>query len=219
MKKTLKFAAVAAMIATMSGASAFAEPRHRNETNDGGWRDDARNDSRNDSRRSMTMEGRVRSFSRERDGYRVQLDRGGYSYFVPQSALRYRNGRRNDLRVGVSLRFTGYLGSGNSFYVDSCDFVDDGYNNDGYYNDNRGYGNDVVRGVVERVDYSRGTVQLREDRGGRRLTVYMVAGGRNRRGADLNDLSRGDRVTFSGDWTRNGVFEAYRIDSLRERRY
>jgi hypothetical protein len=210
MKKTWKLAVAAAVLVTLPNASAFAEPRHRNETN-GGWRSDARNDSR----RSMTMEGRVRSFSRERDGYRVQLDRGNYSYFVPQSAFRSRNGRRNDLKVGISLRFTGYLGSGNSFYVDDWDVVDDGYYNDGYGNNN---GNNTVNGIVERVDYSRGTLLLRDDRSGRRVTVVMAGGSRQRRGIDLNDLSRGDRVTFTGDWSRNGVFEAYRIESLRDRR-
>ena len=219
MKKTWKLAVATAVLVTLPNASAFAEPRHRNETN-GGYR----NDARNDSRRSMTMEGRVRSFSRERDGYRVQLDRGNYSYFVPQSAFRNRNGRRNDLRVGISLRFTGYLGSGNSFYVDSFDYLDDGYyDNNDRYGDNRGYGynnygNDTVNGIVERVDYSRGTLLLRDDRSGRRVTVVMAGGNRQRRGIDLNDLSRGDRVTFAGDWSRNGVFEAYRIESLRDRR-
>jgi hypothetical protein len=216
MKKTMKFAAVAAVLVTLSGASAFAESRHRNET-DGRGRG-ARNDGRNDSRRSMTMEGRVRRVDRDRDGYRVQLDRGDYWYHVPSSALR----RGNELRVGVSLRFTGYLGSGNDFFVDSCDFG--GYGNDSYYRDGRdnryGYEDrEYVRGVVERVDVYRGSLLLRDERSGRRVSVVMAGGNRNRRGVDLNDLRRGDLVTLSGDWHRGGVFEAYRVDSVRNGRY
>lgn len=36
---------------------------------------------------------------------------------------------------------------------------------------------------------------------------------------DLNDLRRGDLVTLSGDWSRRGVFDAYRIESARSGRY
>ena len=195
------------MVMTVA-ASAFADERHRNETN-GSWRADARNESR----RSGTLEGRVRSFNRDGNGYRVQLDRDNRWYHVPQSAFR---GRHSDLRIGVSIRLGGYYG-GNDFHVDSCDFV--GYNDRDRYR----YGNDgreFVRGIVEQVDYRRGTLWLRDDRTGRRVSVVMAGGRRERRGVDLNDLRRGDVVTFSGDWHRNGVFEAYSVESLRDgRRY
>lgn len=208
MKKTWKLAVAAAGMVMLMNASAFAEPRHRNETNDG-WR----NDSRRESRRSETLEGRVRNFNRDNGGYRVQLHRDNRWYYVPQSAFR---GRHNDLRIGVSLRFTGYYG-GDDFYVDSCDFVGDGYYNDGYRNGSYGsYGRDYLRGIVERVDY-RGAVVVRDERSGRRVTVYMR--GNDRRGVDLNDLRRGDVVTFAGDWNRGNAFEAYRIDSVRNGRY
>ena len=86
-----------------------------------------------------------------------------------------------------------------------------------------GYGNydrDYVRGVVERVNYSRGTLLLREERSGRRITVFMNGRNRNnRRGVDLNDLRRGDRVTLAGDWQRGGVFEAYRVEDVRGGRW
>jgi len=224
MKKTGKLVAVAAVMVMSVNASAFAEPRHRNETN-GGWRNDSRNGSRDESqresRRSATMEGRVRSFSRDGSGYRVQLDRDSRWYRVPQSAFR---GRHNDLRIGVSLRFSGYFGGGDDFYVDSCDFIgDNGYYSDDYrYRDNRGYGNngtEYVRGIVEQVDYRRGTLSLRDDRTGRRVNVFMAGGNRNRRGVDLSDLRRGDVVTLAGDWHRGGTFEAYRVDSVRNGRY
>jgi hypothetical protein len=41
---------------------------------------------------------------------------------------------------------------------------------------------------------------------------------RNRRGVDLNDLRRGDRVSFAGTWSGRSTFEAYRIDGVRNGR-
>ena len=214
MKKTMKIVAIGAVVAMTAATSAFAEPRHRNETN-GDWRDN----SRNESRRSQTFEGRVRSFSRESDGFRVQFDRDNRLYHVPQSAFR---GRHNELRIGVSLRLGGYFG-GNDFYADSCDVIDDAYYNDNRdnrgYRDGYGYGNDSVSGIVERVDFRRGTMLVRDARSGRRIEVLMAGGSRNRRGVDLTDVRRGDRITLSGDWRRGNVFEAYNIDSLRNGRW
>lgn len=215
MKKTLKMMAIGAVVVMTAGASAFAEPRPQNETN-GNWRNDSQ---RSEGRRSQTMEGRVRSFNREGDGYRVQFDRDDRWYHVPQSAFR---GRHNELRIGVSLRLGGYFG-GNDFYADSLEFIDGAYYNDNRDNrDNRGYrngyGNDFVSGLVERVDFRRGTLLLRDARSGRRIDVVMAAGSRNRRGVDLDDVRRGDRISLSGDWRRGNVFEAYNIDSIRNGR-
>ena len=74
---------------------------------------------------------------------------------------------------------------------------------------------DFVGGVVERVDRRRGVVLLREARSRRTILVEM---NRRSRGVDLEDLRRGDRATFVGDWTRNGVFTAWRIEDVDSRR-
>ncbi len=215
MKKTQKFAAAAAVVVMAMTSSAFAETRHRNET-DGNRRGDVR---RNDQR-SITTQGRVRSLHRENDGYRVQLDRGEHSFYVPHTALRHRNGRNLDLRVGVNIRFTGVYDSRGYVYVSSADWLDDDY----FYEDDRrgsqryGYGDrEYVRGIVERVEAHRGKLLLRDARSGRRVTVVMVGRG-NRRGVDLADLRRGDQVTLAGDWHRGGLFEAHRIESVRSGR-
>lgn len=77
---------------------------------------------------------------------------------------------------------------------------------------------DFVSGVVERVDRHRGVVMLRERRGSRGVAVKMVRQRGHRAGVDIDDLRRGDAVTFVGDWSRGGVFEAWRIDSVDSRR-
>lgn len=71
---------------------------------------------------------------------------------------------------------------------------------------------DFLSGVVERVDYRRGVVLLRDRRGGRPIAVEMMR--RRSRGIDIEDLRRGDYVTFAGDWSRGGVFEAWRIEDV-----
>jgi hypothetical protein len=77
---------------------------------------------------------------------------------------------------------------------------------------------DFIGGTVQRVDRRRGVVVLREARSGRTVLVEM---NRRSRGIDIDDLRRGDHARFVGDWTRNGVFTAWRIedvDSGRNRR-
>ena len=208
MNKTGKLTAAAVAVATLLGTSAFADSRRQGGT----WRDGSNrssNDSnrRNDSNRGyrdnerVTVQGRVSSFSRERDGYRVNLDRGGDSYWLPSSHLRGR-----DLRVGVSIRLGGVF-RGGTIYVDDLGWPDNGY---GY---NNGYNNGYLRGVVDRVDYRRGLVVVRDDSSGRFVTVDMYRADRR------VDLRRGDYVTLSGDFTRGGVFEAYRVDSVRSGRW
>ena len=89
----------------------------------------------------------------------------------------------------------------------------DARHNDRYERrDDRRNDRDVLTGVVERVDHRRGVAFLRDRRGGRAIPVEMVR--RNTRGIDLNDIRRGDVVTFIGDWKRGGVFEAWRIDEV-----
>ena len=61
------------------------------------------------------MSGKVTSFNRERNGYRVQLDRGRDSYWVPSSYFR---GRGRDIRVGINVGLGGIF-RGGSIYVGS----------------------------------------------------------------------------------------------------
>lgn len=150
--------------------------------------------------------GRVTAFSRERDGYRVQLDRGG-SFFVPQSRLR---NHLNDLRVGINVTLGGIF-RGGLINVDAVSWPGD---NGGYYD--RGDARGFMRGVVERVDYRRDVLTLRDERTGRLVDVDLRGTERSSR-IDANDLRRGDLITLSGDWTRGGIFSAYRIDSVRTR--
>jgi hypothetical protein len=200
--------------------SASAEDRHRDGTgrDNGSYsrRDDGNrnnNDRRYESRNSNHYDerGRISRFERERDGYRVWLG-GARSYWVPASRL-----GRHRLSIGLDIRLGGIF-NGTYVDVDALGWPGDPYYNDGYY-DGGGYGygdryDGLLSGRVERVDYRYGTMLLRDDRTGRTVEVDMRATA-GRRGLDLGDVRRGDRITVAGSWDR-GYFHAYRIDGIRQ---
>ena len=217
MKSTRKiagFIAATAALTMLAATSASAEDRHRDGTwrDNGGYRDNGshrndnnyRNESRNNNR--FSEQGRVRSFTRERDGYRVYLDRGTHPYWVPASRL----GRRQ-LRVGIDLRLGGIY-NGSYVDVDALGWPGDPYYNGGGYSDR--YNEGFLSGRVERVDYRHGTLLLRDNRSGRVIEVNMRST-EHRRGLDFEDVRRGDLITLAGSWD-GGYFHAYRIDSVRQ---
>ncbi len=75
----------------------------------------------------------------------------------------------------------------------------------------------TIAGTVERIDYRRDAIVLRDGRSGRTILVDMDRVEHRRRQADLSDIRRGDFVRLTGEWERGG-FEAYRIDDIRSRR-
>jgi hypothetical protein len=172
----------------------YGTSRGYDRTNNRGY---GRGSGAYDSRHSITMEGRVSRLEHQRGGYRVWLDRGGYSYWIPEA--------RFDLwpfRIGASIRFGGAwdpLG-----YVNVYDMGPMG----GPY-----YTSGDLRGVVESIDYRRGTAVIRDDISGGFVTIVL-------RGNDqrMGDLRPGDYVDLSGAWTRNGIFEAYNLENLQDGR-
>jgi hypothetical protein len=190
------------------------------QRNDGRYRNDRqyRNDGRRNDGRISGL-GRIRSFSHERGGYRIYLDRGNYSYWIPEARLL---GRR--LAVGLSLRLGGIF-RGGLIDVDLLGWPGDSYYNDPYYNDSNyndryyagdgyGYGaTDEIRGVVERVDYQSGTLLLRDEYRGGIVTVDMRSIDRRSSRLDFDDMRPGDRVTLSGSWLRGGYFSAMQVDA------
>jgi hypothetical protein len=210
--------AIALLLATPAFAQSRGDWNNRNNTNDrngqatsqrgngngnqsygnngqGSYqRDNASRSNGNNSYREnqrINATGKVRSFNRERDGYRVQLDRG-QSFWVPQSKF---GNRARDLRVGVSINLGGIF-RGGSIYADAVSWPDQ-------YG--AGYENGFVRGVVDRVDYRSGTIWLRDDASGRVITADV-------NGRQLRNLRRGEYVELSGQWIRGGVFDVASIN-------
>jgi hypothetical protein len=177
--------------------------------------------------------GTIRSFNRERGGYRVYLSGGPYSYWVPDSFL-----FGHPLRVGLSLRLGGVFRGGyiavdalgwpgyndtyyNQPYYDDVYYDGSGsdiavgaYGNDGYVGGDYDNG-DVVRGRIERVDLRSQTLVVRDDdASGRYVTVDMRSVDRRGSRLDLADLRPGDRVSLTGGWLRGNVFSASRIETI-----
>jgi len=212
MKRINGLSAAAVAVVVLVSSSAFADWRSQNETSRdrdrGGWSD--RGTYRDNER--VTLEGKIRSMDRRGDGYRVELDRGNYSFFVPERHLRNRG---RDLRVGVSIRLGGVF-RGGSIFVDAVDFLGGGGYGGGYY-DSRA--ENFLRGTVERIDFRRDTIVLRDQQTGRFVTVDMRGADRRARSVDLEDLRRGDFVSLSGDWRGGGVvFFADRVESVNSGR-
>jgi hypothetical protein len=158
--------------------------RSRGQYNNNSYTD---NNSYRENQR-VTASGRITSFARERDGYRVQLDRGG-SYWIPES-------RGRGLRAGLSINIGGIF-RGGSIFVDTIGYPA------GY-----AYDNGYVRGVVESVDYRTGTVWLQDDASGREFRADVG-------GYALNSLQRGELVELTGQWLSNGIFNVAGITSIQ----
>jgi hypothetical protein len=210
--KSVLNVAGAGALALVMATSAFAAPqRGSNQRDDNSNNNRGRTESRNDNNsyrdnQRVNGSGKVTSMARENGGYRVQLDRGRESYWIPSSRI---NNRGRDLRVGVSIVLGGIF-RGGRVDVDAVSWPDD-----------RGYGSrnyDSVRGVVERVDYRSNVLLLRETSTGRTIEIDMRDTRRSSR-VDLNDLRRGDRVTLTGQWQRGGLFSADSIDSVNTGRW
>jgi len=207
-KSILQVAGIGALAVVMA-TPAFAAPQRqtgrqdpasdsRTESHDrnGNW-------NRDNQRRSVT--GQITSVSHERGSYRVQLDRGRESYWIPESRL---NNRGRDLRTGLSITLGG-LFRGGRIEVDAVTWSND--------RGDRNNHDDFVRGTVERVDVRHGFAYLRDASSRRTIEVEMRESHRSR-GLDLGDLRRGDSVTFSGQWLRKGRFAADEIESVKTRR-
>lgn len=192
----------------------------RNRSRDNGtWRDSSRN---NDSRsRGTYRDSRYRNDSRSRygnrspyrhsgrvhrvypygGGYRVWLTGCNYPFYIPAS---YYN--RSRFRVGVTIALGGFYNSRGYYeYYDDYDDYDGGY-----YDSRTSRGE--LRGVVESVDYRRETFVVRNEATGSFVTVVMRDRGRD-------PVRAGDYVELGGDWTRSGLFEAYRVDIVETDRY
>jgi len=206
--------AIALLLATPSFAQSRWDGNRNNANNDRGRQTtDARNGSdhnrqpdtrqANNSYREnqrVTMSGKVSSFSRERDGYRVQLDRG-QSYYVPRGSF---GNRDRDLRAGVSISLGGIF-RGGAISFDAVSYpAAAGYG----YGNGYAYGNGYITGVIANIDYRDNTLVVRDQATGRLITAEMTAGGRS----NVRNLRPGDYVQMTGAWIGGGVFNVAQIN-------
>lgn len=148
-------------------------------------------DSRYGNRSPFRYSGRVHRVYPYGGGYRVWLTGCQYPFYIPSAYY-----HRNRFRVGLTIALGGFYNSRG--YYDYYDGYDDGY-----YDSRTSRGE--LQGVVESVDYRRETFVVRNEATGSFVTVVMRDRGRD-------PVRAGDYVELGGDWTRSGLFEAYRVD-------
>ncbi|HKO55535.1 MAG TPA: hypothetical protein VJ276_06615 [Thermoanaerobaculia bacterium] len=146
--------------------------------------------NRYDRSRPQYYRGRVSRYERYGSGFRVWIVGAPFPFFIPE--VRF---RAFPFRIGVDIRLGGYYNPGG--YYDYYDVGPIG-----------AYSSGELRGVVESVDYRRGTFVIHDDISGDFVTAVMRS-----RDRLMDDLRPGDYVELSGAWTR-GVFEAYRVAGI-----
>jgi len=171
--------------------------RNNNNHNNNNWRgNDHRGSSRDYGYRGSPYRthGRISRIDRYRGGFRIYIGGARYPFFVPEARFRLFG-----WRVGIDVSLGGYY--------NPLGYYD--YYDDAYYGGAPVYSAGSLRGVVETVDYRRGTFVLRDDASGSFVTVIM-------RGSDrrFDTLRPGDYVSVDGDFTRGGLFEAYSADLI-----
>lgn len=138
--------------------------------------------------------GRISRIERWNGGFRVYIGGAPYPFFLPEARFRLFN-----WRVGVDINLGGYY--------NPLGYYD--YYDDAYYGGGAAVSAGALRGVVETVDYRRGSFVLRDDASGGFVTVLMRSGDRT-----FDAIRPGDYVNVAGDWSRTGLFNAYRADLL-----
>ena len=159
-----------------------------------GYRNNSRYNGNGSSRYRQTFHhsGRVHRVYPYGGGYRVWLTGCQYPFYIPSAYY-----HRDRFRIGLTIALGGFYNS-RGYY----DYYDD-YDRDRYYDVSTSRGQ--LRGVVESVDYRRETFVVRNEATGSFVTVAH-----NDRGRD--PVRAGDYVELGGDWTRSGVFDAYRVE-------
>ena len=233
MNKSKKLAALFSstlLVSTMFAASAFADTRHRDETRDQSkeqsWRstrnttqtqravNSTRSQDRYEGQRTSNStqsharyngqassryaySGRVTRVESYHGGYRVWVGGAPYPFFFAAGAWGHW-----PLRVGLNISLGGYYNPAYGYY--------NVYNYGPYGNPYAYQTSGDIHGLVQAVDYRRGTAVIRDDVSGAFITVVM-------RGNDprLGSLRPGDYADLSGSWDRSGVFTAYNVTDLR----
>ncbi|HEX2062598.1 MAG TPA: DUF5666 domain-containing protein [Thermoanaerobaculia bacterium] len=203
MKTVRNLMVILTVVATLGGASLFADSRHRERTD--GYRGD---------RHFTTVEGRIRDIDRERNGFVIRLDRGGYVLFaegdtrVDSISGRDRRARVRQLERGDYVRVSGRIDGRRMLHVQHITLVRE-------EDDRRDRNDAYLSGIVQSVDRRQGIIWVEEARSRRVIAVDIRKADHRDYRYDANDIRRGDRITVRGDWRRDGRFEAETIDADR----
>lgn len=187
-KQLTLVAAVVGLMLLLSSAAAFAQDNYQ-------YRADR-----------ISTQGRITTMTREGDQYRVTLNHGAYTYYVPVSTVVNR-----DLRVGDRVRIDGLI-SGDVVNADMVAFPGEAsYARDPMY---RGvpYGSiGWMSGVVQSTNRHMGYLTVRDDANGINYKIDVRNMDRSRP-INVWGLRPGDHITINGGWENRNTFNATRIE-------
>lgn len=155
----------------------------------------------------VTMQGHVTGLVADGAGYRVTLDNGGYSYWVPAATINDRN-----IHMGDYVRFDGY-GREGLVTVDSAAYLG-GRDYRPYNNGQPMYSSanpdGAMSGTVQSVNRHYNYFEMRADGTGRMIRVD-VRNMDTRGSVNVWRLRPGDHVNVTGGWENRGRWQADRV--------
>ena len=152
----------------------------------------------------ISIQGHVTGMISDGAGFRVTLDNGGYTYWVPSDTINERH-----IRNGDYVRFDGY-GDNGLVTVDGVVWLGDRDYRPYYGRPMYSSSPEAMTGIVQNVNRHYNYLTLRAEGTGRLIRVDL----RNmdtRESINVWRLRPGDRVNVTGGWEDRGRFQADRV--------
>ena len=153
----------------------------------------------------VSSQGRITSITRVGDQFRVELNHGAYTYYVPMSMV---NG--SELQIGAVVRIGGLV---NGEAVNADYFALEGwptYAHDPMYRDvpygSRGWMSGTVVDTNRRLNF----ITVRDDATGNMFKIDTRAMD-TKRSVNVWRTTVGDHVNVNGSWENHNTFRADRI--------
>jgi len=154
----------------------------------------------------LSVQGRVTSIVQQGDQYQVTLNHGGYTYYVPISAVGSRG-----LRVGDQVRLSGMV-NGDLVNADAI-----AWNGDPYFTRDPNYtgvpfgSTGWLNGTIVSTNRHYHYVTVRDDATGNTYKVD-VRHLDYRHPFNMNNVREGDHVSVNGSWENRDTFNAIRVE-------
>jgi hypothetical protein len=153
----------------------------------------------------ISTQGTVTNMTREGDQYRIVLNHGSYTYYVPAAMVQNR-----DIRVGDQVRVGGIV-SGDIVNGDYIAFSGQpGYAADPSYRGVPAGSTGWLSGTVISVNRRLNFVTIRDDASGLPMKID-VRNMDTKRSVNVWRTHRGDHISVNGSWENPDTFGASRI--------